>query len=221
MLYQALFSFQDARQRVTQWGGLQHENILVFQRGATEDLGMWFVESPQGLHGGVTYNTDILLDATVQQLRKAFLAMLDAVVATPTISIATLSASLQREMRRPLANVVATPPEPKVLPVKQSAESVPATPNEKLLAGIWCSELKLPQVGTQDNFFDLGGHSLLAMQVMNVMEDKTGKRVNPRRFIFETLGQIAQAYDETKPEAVAKTGRMRRLLSRLVGAKDD
>ncbi len=221
MLYQALFSFQDARQRVTQWGGLQHENILVFQRGATEDLGMWFVESPQGLHGGVTYNTDILLDATVQQLRKAFLAMLDAVVATPTISIATLSASLQREMRRPLADVVATPPEPKVLPVKQSAESAPATPSEKLLAEIWCSELKLPQVGTQDNFFDLGGHSLLAMQVMNVMEDKTGKRVNPRRFIFETLGQIAQAYDETKPEAVAKTGRMRRLLSRLVGAKDD
>ena len=61
----------------------------------------------------------------------------------------------------------------------------------------------------------------VGMQVMNVMEDKTGKRVNPRRFIFETLGQIAQAYDETKPEAVPKTGRMRRLLSRLVGAKDD
>ena len=221
MLYQALFSFQDARQRITQWGGLQHENILVFQRGATEDLGMWFVESSQGLHGGVTYNTDILLNATVQQLRKAFLAMLDSVVATPAITIAELSASLQREMRRPSADVAAAPQEPRAIPAGQSAESVPGTPSEILLAEIWCSELKLPQVGTQDNFFDLGGHSLLAMQVMNLMEDRTGKRVNPRRFIFETLCQIAKAYDETKPEFVAKTGRMRRLLSRLVGAKND
>ena len=44
MLYQALFSFQDMRQRMTAWGPLQHERFELFQPGATEDLGLWFVE---------------------------------------------------------------------------------------------------------------------------------------------------------------------------------
>ncbi len=56
------------------------------------------------------------------------------------------------------------------------------------------------------------------MQAILAMQGKTGKRINPRRFIFETLGQIARAYDETAPEAPVKPGRLRRLLSALVGA---
>ncbi|MBK7659824.1 MAG: hypothetical protein IPJ28_12020 [Betaproteobacteria bacterium] len=70
LLYQALFSFQDARRRDTRWGDLVHEVVPLFQKGATEDLGLWFVESERGLHGGVTYNTDILDRATARELRR-------------------------------------------------------------------------------------------------------------------------------------------------------
>ncbi len=35
---------------------------------------------------------------------------------------------------------------------------------EEAIAAIWRDVLKLPQVGTRDNFFDLGGHSILAVQ---------------------------------------------------------
>ena len=51
-LAQAMFSFQDARQRLSQWGDLDHESLHVFQAGAADDLALWFVESERGLAGG-------------------------------------------------------------------------------------------------------------------------------------------------------------------------
>ncbi len=92
VLYQTLFSFQDARQRVTDWGGLQHEQILLFQRGATEDLGLWFLENANGMVGGVTYNVDILLDETAELLRERYLTLMARVANDPNQSIASLVA---------------------------------------------------------------------------------------------------------------------------------
>jgi natural product biosynthesis luciferase-like monooxygenase protein len=43
--------------------------------------------------------------------------------------------------------------------------SAPQTPVERDLAEIWQTELSLPRVGTNENFFDLGGNSLLAVQI--------------------------------------------------------
>src|SRR5947207_443491 len=80
---------------------------------------------------------------------------------------------------------------------------------ERSLAEIWREQLRVDDVTTQDNFFDLGGHSLLAMQAIVAMQAKTGKRVPPSRFIFETLGQIARAYDEAAPEPEQKPGGLR------------
>jgi acyl-coenzyme A synthetase/AMP-(fatty) acid ligase len=42
----------------------------------------------------------------------------------------------------------------------------PATPIEKLLAGIWADVLSLSDVGTNDNFFELGGNSLSATRII-------------------------------------------------------
>ncbi|MBP0452952.1 amino acid adenylation domain-containing protein [Kitasatospora sp. RG8] len=42
----------------------------------------------------------------------------------------------------------------------------PVTGAERVLAAIWAEVLGLPEVGTDEDFFDLGGHSLLATQVV-------------------------------------------------------
>ncbi|WP_406207783.1 amino acid adenylation domain-containing protein [Kitasatospora sp. NBC_01560] len=42
----------------------------------------------------------------------------------------------------------------------------PETAAERVLAAIWAEVLGLPEVGTDEDFFDLGGHSLLATQVV-------------------------------------------------------
>jgi amino acid adenylation domain-containing protein len=103
----------------------------------------------------------------------------------------------------------------------QQSGHAPSTEMEKILAAVWCELLHTKQIYIDDNFFDLGGHSLLAMQAIQRMEKTTGKRVNPGRFVFETLAQIARGYDETKIEEIKKVSGARRFFSRLVGAKAD
>ncbi|WP_114238540.1 non-ribosomal peptide synthetase [Dyella sp. C9] len=98
VLYQALFSFQDARQRTVDWGGLSHEQILLFQSGATEDLGLWFLENNRGLLGGVTYNADILQADTARQQRDRYLALMARISADPTQTIEALNAINDEEL---------------------------------------------------------------------------------------------------------------------------
>lgn len=219
-LYQALFSFQDARQRPTRWGRLEHSVIPLFQKGATEDLGLWFVETPGGMHGGITYNTALFADSTVRELRRGFLALLDEIVAHPELDVASLAAGAGIVAHVPEAETLAMPPATISIANTQPSRP-PATPTERLLAEIWQEQLKLPAVGLDDNFFDLGGHSLLAMQAIVAMETKTGRRIDRARYIFETLGQIARAYDDAPVEAAAKPGVLRSLFSSLVGGRKD
>jgi non-ribosomal peptide synthetase component F len=100
VLYQALFSFQDARQRIVDWGGLSHEQILLFQSGATEDLGLWFLENNKGMLGGVTYNADILQGDTARLLRDRYLALMARVSEDPAQSLEALNAISAAELER-------------------------------------------------------------------------------------------------------------------------
>jgi amino acid adenylation domain-containing protein len=217
VLYQALFSFQDARQRLTKWGNLSHEMFFIFQRGAAEDLGMWLVELEDGLYGGVTYNTELFNAETVQALRDGYLSILNQVIISLETPVHMLAMPLRQLANAAYVDDASLASAP--LPVALQAEEKPQTDTEKLLAEIWRAELKLPSIMIRDNFFDLGGHSLSAMQVMARMEKSTGKRINPQRFIFETLAQISKAYDETEMPVVEKTGTVKRLFTKLIGKK--
>jgi acyl carrier protein len=75
------------------------------------------------------------------------------------------------------------------------------------VAAIWHELLQTDDVHANDNFYDLGGHSLMAMQVVSVLEKRTGVRVGPRDLLFHTLRQFA-ALCEAKmavPERPAAT----------------
>jgi amino acid adenylation domain-containing protein len=87
----------------------------------------------------------------------------------------------------------------------QVASDLLATDTQRELAEVWRKLLGVATVRLDDNFFDLGGHSLLVMQSIALMESAVGKRVNPRRYVFESLAQLATAYDEASPEAQADT----------------
>ncbi|MFF2658536.1 amino acid adenylation domain-containing protein [Kitasatospora sp. NPDC058032] len=49
---------------------------------------------------------------------------------------------------------------------RDAGAAKPVTEAERVLAAIWAEVLGLPEVGTDEDFFDLGGHSLLATQVV-------------------------------------------------------
>ena len=143
VLYQALFSFQDARQRIVDWGGLQHEQILLFQSGATEDLGLWFLESTKGMVGGVTYNADILQAGTARLLRDRYLSMMKRISADPQQPVRALiaisAAELEQE-RQWNATAMATSAISNILPnIPAMFEAqVDRTPNKAaLIFGSW------------------------------------------------------------------------------------
>ncbi len=67
----------------------------------------------------------------------------------------------------------------------------PATPAEAALAKIWEEVLGLPQVGTQENFFELGGDSIVSLQVI-ARAKQIGLMLSPRQiFQHQTVAELA------------------------------
>jgi amino acid adenylation domain-containing protein len=235
-IYQALFSFQDARERTRLWGDVEQSSILIFQKGATEDLGLWLMEVPGGLEGGFTYNADIYSASTAAAFKARFFELVQRFVADPQQPLRALlatEASPAAAALRHLAAAAKPEAQSEAMPAHAAsgAARLPSTaartltPTEQTLAEVWSSllGLKPEQIELQDNYFDLGGDSLTAMQAVIGMHERTGKRANARLLIFETLGQIARHYDELDVEipadAQAKPGLVKRLFGGLGRSK--
>ncbi|TMQ13018.1 MAG: hypothetical protein E6J90_29650 [Deltaproteobacteria bacterium] len=100
----------------------------------------------------------------------------------------------------------------------------PASHGEQLVATVWRELLGVERISVTDNFLDLGGHSLLIMQAIAKLEARSGKRISPRTFIFQTLEQIARDYDAPRAEPPRPraapprppTSRLQRWLSALM-----
>jgi amino acid adenylation domain-containing protein len=182
--YQALFSFQDGRARSADWGGLQHEQILLFQSGATEDLGMWFLEGVQGMVGGVTYNADLFKSDTARQLRDRYLTLIAGVIANPRQNIAALEQLMG-------GAIFATPAVSAPAMTVRDAPCAPMSQAEARLAGLWCELLGITDVQVHDNFFDVGGHSLLAVDMAARVRQDSGVTLNLLDIANGTLGMLA------------------------------
>lgn len=67
----------------------------------------------------------------------------------------------------------------------------PSTPAEAALTKIWEEVLGLPQVGTQENFFELGGDSIVSLQVI-ARAKQVGLILSPRHiFQWQTVAELA------------------------------
>lgn len=90
----------------------------------------------------------------------------------------------------------------KALPAPDSNQSqaaldenyvAPQTEPEQILAGIWADVLRLPKVGTKDNFFSLGGDSILCIQVV-ARAGQAGLKLSPKDlFRHQTIAELAAA----------------------------
>jgi amino acid adenylation domain-containing protein len=135
--YQALFSFQDARERIRTWGGLRQESILVFQQGATEDLGLWLMEVPSGLEGGITYNADLFRAETAVLLRERYLRLLQRIAADPAQTLAQLLEVGGDEQRRLDAGAVSSDTTTLVASVLANAARQPEAPAVRAGSATW------------------------------------------------------------------------------------
>ncbi|WP_298291164.1 non-ribosomal peptide synthetase [Thiomonas sp.] len=216
-IYQAFFSYQDVRQRNTHWGAVEQENLKVYQPAAAEDVRLWFLNTPRGVTGGLTYNTDVFDAPRVAGWVAQYDRLLAEAMADPAAALHDLPA-LHGDVQAaaPASAAASAPPAAALRAPAAAATSADAAPTEteRQLAALWSELLAVPGIQPDDNFFDLGGHSLLVMQALSRMEKLTGKRLGPRHYVFDSLRQIAREYDRL-PQA-APSGR-KSLLRRLFG----
>lgn len=191
MLYQALFSFQDIRHRAAHWGNLDHSRIEVFQPGATEDLGLWFVQDDKGMTGGLIYNADILHGSSIQRMRGRYLYILQAAARDPRQSIAELVANW--DLTEAGQDAGQEQQIDKEIPMHTSATAIEhpvAEPREAYLIRTW-TELLGFEVKPSDNFFDVGGNSMLAVQMAERVARETGYRIKLMQLAAQSVAQIA------------------------------
>lgn len=175
VLYHALFSFQDIRQRMCEWGPLTHERYPVFQTASTQDLGLWFVEQDTGLSGGFIYNADIFLDETAALLRDRYVAVLKALGRDPSLTLEEITQfddGQPLRFGRTLEPAGDAPAEPAAATAEQIDE--PLAELGLQLLEIWRDLLRKPDIGADDDFFSLGGHSLQAVQMFHRFNKQTG-----------------------------------------------
>ncbi|BDU16074.1 non-ribosomal peptide synthetase [Lysobacter auxotrophicus] len=205
VLYHALFSFQDIRQRMCEWGPLTHERYPVFQTASTQDLGLWFVEQDTGLSGGFIYNADIFLDDTAALLRDRYVAVLKALGRDPSLTLAQIT---QFDDGQPLRFGRATDATSDASGAGASAEApavADAATNEPLdelgeqLLEIWRDLLRKPDIGADDDFFSLGGHSLQAVQMFHRFNRQTGVNLPLATLLTaRTVRALAREYQRVR-----------------------
>ncbi|WP_290873402.1 non-ribosomal peptide synthetase/type I polyketide synthase, partial [Aquabacterium sp.] len=115
-LYQVLFNYQDVRERILQWGPLQHERINLDRYGATEDLNFWLVEEADRIAGGFQHDTDVILPATAAALCDRYSTLVRRLAGQPDLPLwqamapsATEQALLARFSRTHLDTALPSP----------------------------------------------------------------------------------------------------------------
>ncbi|MDQ8024347.1 MAG: amino acid adenylation domain-containing protein, partial [Moraxellaceae bacterium] len=212
VLYHALFSFQDIRNRVTHWGPLEHGRFPVFQTGATQDLGMWLVEQDEGLSGGFMYNADIFHGQTAELLHNRYLQLLDRIGNDPSISLEALTAFDDGQpllFGRPAADIevdaAATADAIEVEAVAE-ANDEDLDPLAVRLLEIWRDLLRNPRIVADDDFFTLGGHSLQAVQMFHRFNHETGVNLPLATLLgARTVRALALAYRHAGAHAEGET----------------
>ncbi len=84
------------------------------------------------------------------------------------------------------------------MPINGNGHKAPQSllnPEQAQLAQIWAGVIGIDvsDIRASDNFFDLGGDSLLVLRAVPQAAQMLGHRVEPRRYLFENLGQIASS----------------------------
>lgn len=209
-LYQGLFSFQDARDRPREMGGLAYRQMHLLQRGATDDLGMWLMDKGDCLEGAIVYNADVYRHETGAAFNERYAELLRRVSEHPDSTLEALTSSEDSPSATYLSRLAPSNAAAMIADAQRAAESRarPAPdlllPEQAHLAQVWASALGIDvnDIRASDTFFDLGGDSLLAMRVIQQAEKVMGFRIEPRRYVFENLGQLAVIASGTALDSV-------------------
>lgn len=111
-------------------------------------------------------------------------------------------------------------PAPRDVAVRTQPVVAPSTPLESTLVQAWIEVLGVPEIGTEDNFFDAGGHSLLVVQLHRILTERIERPLSlVDLYRFPTIRSLAEHLAEESPatealDASAARGARRREMMR-------
>ncbi|RYZ69268.1 MAG: hypothetical protein EOP91_15875, partial [Lysobacteraceae bacterium] len=161
---------------MTRWGNLHHERLEVFQPGATEDLGLWLLESDHGVAAGLVYNADILDDQDVAKLCRNYASILAQIVSDPSRSPLELSefGDADRFLVPRHEESAAQEPAPSAHEAPAASREPAAAGLESLVSKAMAEVLGSSALAAEDDFFEMGGHSIVAVQLFQKLRKDTG-----------------------------------------------
>ncbi|MFC9679242.1 amino acid adenylation domain-containing protein [Streptomyces sp. NPDC056948] len=142
---------------------------------------------PAGIDGIAEYNTDLFDPATAERIARALVRFLTAVTADPGLRVEDVDLQgddVHREVvRETAASVPGRPAAP--------AGPEPATPAERILAGLFRELLTLPEVPLDEDFFALGGDSISSIRLVSRAVE-AGVVISARDvFKYQTVRELA------------------------------
>ncbi len=90
-LFQAIFSFQDARARNTTFGKLPFKQVNIEPLTVPAELNFWVKESNENLMGSMNYASDLFDEESMRDFLECYDALLRAIVAEPRLATGKLA----------------------------------------------------------------------------------------------------------------------------------
>jgi amino acid adenylation domain-containing protein len=99
-IYQAFFSFQDARARDPGFGNCAYHQVHVLPPSAATDLSFWVMDTQDGLAGGLNYSSDLFDGPTATRFLNEYRTLLFSAIANPDQPLKELAILPEDEQRR-------------------------------------------------------------------------------------------------------------------------
>jgi thioesterase domain-containing protein/acyl carrier protein len=182
-IFQVMFSAIKAAVQSPTFGNLTVSPYVVTPTTSIFDLSTTLIEGLDGQWWAqIDYNTRLFQPTRVGRMLEDYITVLQGIVADPEKRILDVSVAgaewNQVSRRSSPMSVVPTKKEQKLsLSATKPVGSEELSAEHNLLLGIWKEVLGIPEIGTDDNFFDVGGHSLLAARLIAQIERATGRKI--------------------------------------------
>lgn len=118
-MIQAMFSFQDATQRKTQWGDLVLEQMHLHPGGVAYDVILWFKHTNKGLNGAIEYRTDLFNKSLIVNMANDLSTLLHLINENPNIGLNVLHEHFKPSIK---------PTTQSTMPLKSTATKIPNKP---------------------------------------------------------------------------------------------
>lgn len=193
-LFQLLFSHRDSVGLPLTDPALKVSSVRPQREYAKCDLWLSIVDEEEGRWASFTYDLRLYDEATIAHVALELDALLEAVIATPDVTLSALLAKVPVQSRPdrtvPRTAAFARRPESQLLGRggKEGGDEFILS-----LLSVWRRVFMGEDIKVDDNFFDLGGHSMLALKLFAEMDGEFGIAL-PLSAIFEapTVRKLAQ-----------------------------